>query len=72
MVMTIKRTTNDRKRKEFRAALALAGLTLTKWAERQDVTPEHVWQVLSGNRESNRLMQEVDALISEYLPESAA
>jgi len=70
--MTGKRHPNERKRKAFKAALALSGMTLGKWADQQDVTPEHVWQVLSGRRESNRLMQEVDAFVAKHLPESAA
>jgi len=70
--MTGKRQRDDKKRKAFRAALALAGLTQTRWAEQRGVTPEHVSLVLSGKRESNRLMQEVNAFIGKHLPETAA
>lgn len=70
--MAPKPTALAKKRKQLRAALALAGLTQEQFARKQDVTPEHLSYVMNGHRESERLMQEVDAFVAKYLPESAA
>ena len=50
----------------FRAALAIAGITGTQWAEEQGVTRQHVWQVLAGVRESKTLTEAVDAFIAKH------
>lgn len=70
--MAVKRSELARKRKELRAALALAGITQGTWAERLGVTPEHLSMVLNGHRESGRLLQEVDAFTAKHLRETAA
>jgi hypothetical protein len=57
------------RRKAFRAALALAGTTARAFADQQGVTPEHLSYVLNGQRESRRLMDEVDAFIAKHLPQ---
>lgn len=64
--------TMAQRRKEFRAALALAELTQTAWAASHEITPEHVSLVLSGKRESKRLIEKVDAFIAEHLTTRAA
>lgn len=71
-LMPTKKHPNDKKRKAFKAALALSGTTLTKWAEQQGVTPEHLWTVLSGRRDSARLLNEVDAFIAKHLEKLGA
>lgn len=63
----VKRTDLARKRKELKAALALAGLTQGMWAAQQGVTPEHLSMVLNGKRESGRLLQELDAFTAKHL-----
>ena len=55
----------------FRAALALAHKTAREWARERDVTRGHLYAVLSGERESATLINQVDAFIGEYLPDIA-
>jgi hypothetical protein len=62
---------NPRKSR-FRAALALAGLTATEWAEANDVTQAHLSQVLDGKRESRSLMEKVEAFTEKHLSGVAA
>jgi predicted transcriptional regulator len=69
--VTLKRTELEGKRKAFRAALALAGLTQTKWAELEGITQEHVSLVLSGKRDSARLIEKIDAFIAKHLQVTA-
>lgn len=55
----------DRSRKaRFKAALALAGITQTEWAEHQGVTAGHLGNTLRG-RESKVLEEKIDAFIAE-------
>lgn len=57
------------RRKRFRAALALAGMTQETFADRKDVdvSPEHLSLVLHGKRESQPLLAKVDAFIATKL-----
>ena len=54
----------DRKR-QFRAALALVGLTVEQWALAHDYSRHHVIQVIEGHRVSRTLGQTIDAFIAE-------
>ena len=57
----------DVRRKRFRAALALAGLSLKQWAEREGVTRQHVREVLIGARVSAPLNEKIDEFTQQYL-----
>lgn len=56
-----------RRKRLFRAALALAGLTETQWAEKQGISQPHLSLVLNGKRESKVLTDKVDAFIDKHL-----
>lgn len=55
-------------RADFKAALALEGQTVKAFAERQAVTPTHLRAVLRGERESDRLMGAMLALVAKHFP----
>jgi hypothetical protein len=55
------------RKRRFRAALALAGMTARQWAAEQGVTDNHVHMVLAGTRESASLTEKVDAFIDKHL-----
>lgn len=59
--------TTDARRKRFRKALALAELTMGGWCEREGISYGHLYQVISGRRESGSLLQRVDAFTAEHL-----
>lgn len=59
----------EQRKRFFRAALALAGMSAAAFAEQQGVSRSHVYEVLSG-RESGRLEAEIEAFISKYFPQS--
>lgn len=61
-----------RRRKLFRAALALVGKTQADFAVEQGVKPGHLSQVVSGKRESQRLATEIESFIARQLGEDAA
>jgi transcriptional regulator with XRE-family HTH domain len=48
------------RRKTFRAALALAGMTQAQWAEAQGVTEGHLSHVLNKRRISKKLLKAVE------------
>lgn len=52
----------------FKAALALAEQTAQSWCEREGIGYPHLVLVLNGDRESQRLLEKVDAFIEQYLP----
>lgn len=54
----------DRKRK-FKAALALEGLTQQQWAEREGVTRQHLNATLNDETESKPLTEKIDAFIAD-------
>lgn len=58
---------NERRKKEFKAARALAGVTARQWAKSRNVSFHHLNEVLEGRRESPRLDAELDAFIQKYL-----
>lgn len=60
------RTTESR-RKRFKKALALAELTMGEWCEGERISYGHLYQVISGRRESASLLQRVDAFTAEHL-----
>lgn len=64
--------TMDRRRKEFKAALALAGTTAREWCEIAGVTEGHLYQVLASKRESPPLVAKIDAFIERHVATAAA
>lgn len=56
----------------FRAALALARMTIGEWVEANGVTRSHVYQVLRGDRKSASLVEKIDAFIDKHLGDRAA
>ena len=56
------------RKRYFRAALALAEMSVAQFARMQGVSQFHVYKVLAG-RESGRLEAEIDAFIAAWLPE---
>jgi hypothetical protein len=62
----------ERRRKQFRAALALAGKTQADFAVEHGVKPGHLSMVLSAQRDSARLMAFVESFIAKHLGEVAA
>ena len=69
--MTPHRTPRQRK-KLFRAALALDGLTFSRWCEMRGITLQHLSSVLNGKRESARLLAAVDQYADDRLAALAA
>jgi len=57
-------------RKQLRAALAQAGLTMGQYAAMLGVSKPHLYYVLKGARHSPRISQAIAAYIAAY--ESAA
>lgn len=63
----------ERSRKAlFRAALAIAELTMEQWATGEGVTAGHVSNVLAGKRESQTLTDKIDAFTREHLRKHTA
>lgn len=60
------------RKKLFRAALALTGMTATQWATEQGITLAHLSQVLDEKRESGRLTEKIDAFIDKKLISNSA
>lgn len=56
----------------FRAALGLASMTANEWAAEHDVTPGHLSHVVSGNRDSDKLIAQIDAFIAKHLGDRTA
>lgn len=42
-------------------------MTAKEWTEREDVTETHLYAVLKGERDSNRLVAKIDAFIAKHL-----
>lgn len=55
------------RKRMFKAALALADRRVVDFASEQGVTPAHLYAVLSGERESVKLLAAVDAFIAEHI-----
>lgn len=64
---TMSKAERERKAREFRAALRLAGTTLTAWSEREGVTAGHVSQTLAGKRESRSLWAKVEVFTRKHV-----
>lgn len=62
-----RRETTER-RARFVAALEMTGTTQQRFAERLDVTREHLRLVLDGRRRSPRVIQAVDEYIRKHAP----
>lgn len=60
------------RKRRFLAALALAGLTQEMWCEREGITTTHLYLVLAGKRESQRLIEKIEAYTEETLSQSAS
>jgi transcriptional regulator with XRE-family HTH domain len=54
------------RKRRFRAALAMAGLTAAEFAESVEVTPTHLSFVLSGKRNSARVAEAIDQFIKRH------
>lgn len=61
----------DRKRK-FKAALALVGLTQQQWAVQEGITRQHLNATLNDESESKPLTEKIDAFIVEVGQKVAA
>jgi hypothetical protein len=55
------------RKKRFRIALAVAGLTATEWAEENDVAPSYLFRYLGGNTVSEPLGKAIDAFTARHL-----
>jgi hypothetical protein len=55
----------DARRRAFRAALALRGVTQGEWADAEGITEGHLSHVLNARRESKRLLLVVDEFVRE-------
>lgn len=56
----------------FRAALALAGMTVSEWCEKEGYSRPHLHLYFAGRRDSQRLTDKIEAFIDEHLPVRAA
>ena len=63
--------TEHNRKKRFKAALAFRGQTAKAWAATRGVTRGHLHQVLAGERESQTLLDAVDAFVREVEGEMA-
>jgi hypothetical protein len=61
----------NRRKSQFRAALALAEKTAAQWAAENDITPGHLSQVLAGKKESRSLLEKVEAFTRKYVKVAA-
>jgi hypothetical protein len=55
----------EKRRRQFKAALVAAGIPLSVWAETQGVTHTHLNYVLRGERKSPRLEAAIGAVIAK-------
>lgn len=60
-------TPEETRKRRFRAALALAGMTGEQFARKHGITCGHLWQVARGDRESKVLEPEILKFIDEHL-----
>lgn len=58
----------SRKSRLLKAAVSYAGQTMASFAASLDVTEQHLRLVLSGERESPRVLKAVDEYIRRQLP----
>lgn len=67
-----KRAGKPTRKQRFQAALKLAGMTQRQWAERREITEQHLIYVVAGTRESATLIADIDAFITEQLTAAVA
>lgn len=66
-------TKGAHRKRQFGAALKLAGMTVNEWVARQNVTRQHLDYVLRDERKpSAELDEAISSFIAKHLPESAA
>lgn len=65
-------TQKEIRNRQFRAALALAGMTGEQFAKKQGVSWGHLWQVARGDRESKPLEAEIEKFIQKHLISTSA
>lgn len=51
----------------FRAALAMAGLTASAWAEGEEITESYLSMILAGQRQNNDVEQKIAAFTEKHL-----
>jgi hypothetical protein len=51
----------------FRAALSLAGLTASAWAEREQITESYLSMILAGHRQNADVEQKIAAFTEKHL-----
>ena len=56
---------------QFAAALKLAGMTFSQWATKNQITRQHLYYVLNGERNSPALVEKVDEFIRKQLMRAA-
>jgi transcriptional regulator with XRE-family HTH domain len=64
---TEQRKAKQQRYREFRAALALAGITGEQYATQEEVSTGHLWQVARGERPSPTLEPAIAAFIAKHL-----
>lgn len=55
------------RKKLFRAALAIAGMTAEQWGAQEGVTAGHLSMILSGVRHNDRIEARIDAFTKQQL-----
>jgi hypothetical protein len=58
--------------KAFKVAIVNAETTVLAFAEAADVTPGHLYKVLSGERQSPPLLEKIDAFIAQHTPAASS
>ena len=58
--------------KQFKAALGIAGMSITAFARGLGVTPPAIHMVISGKRKSDRILTAVNSLIEKRLSQTEA
>lgn len=54
--------------RSFKRALVLADSDMNQFAKKHDVSQSHLYRVLVGERQSEKLMTEIRAVIEKHLP----
>jgi transcriptional regulator with XRE-family HTH domain len=62
-----RRKAKEKRNREFRAALALAGMSGQQFADKHGVSFGHLWQVARGDRDSDVLEPEIEAFIQKEI-----
>lgn len=56
------------RKQQFRAALALAGLTAKEWADREGIDETYLSRVLNEQRTNEAIIAKVDAFTKRHFP----